>query len=44
MKEMRKKYGSSIGKQMTDWDWGYLNGKFAAVRWMGGDEWDFLDT
>src|ERR1035437_8036792 len=32
MKEMRKKYGSSIGKHMTDWEWGYLNGKFAAVR------------
>jgi hypothetical protein len=44
MKEMRKKYGSNIGIYLTDWEWGYLNGKFAAVRWMGGDEWDFLDT
>jgi hypothetical protein len=29
---------------MTDWEWGYVNGKFAALRWVLGDEWDFLDT
>lgn len=44
MKEMREKYGRDIGKYMTDWEWGYVNGKFAALRWVLGDEWDFLDT
>jgi hypothetical protein len=29
---------------MDDWEWGYMNGKFAALRWVLGDEWDFLDT
>jgi hypothetical protein len=27
-----------------DWEWGYLNGMVAAVRWVLGEEWDFLDT
>jgi hypothetical protein len=40
----RKEYGSNIGKVMDDWEWGYVNGKFAALRWVLGDEWDFLDT
>jgi hypothetical protein len=44
MKEMREKYGRSIGHYMTDWEWGYVNGKFAALRWVLGEEWDFLDT
>ncbi|MES2392940.1 MAG: restriction endonuclease [Acidobacteriota bacterium] len=44
MKEMRNKYGGDIGKLMDDWEWGYVNGKFAALRWVLGEEWDFLDT
>jgi hypothetical protein len=44
MKEMREKYGRNIGHYMTDWEWGYVNGKFAALRWVLGEEWDFLDT
>jgi hypothetical protein len=44
MKKMRGKYGRDIGKLMNDWEWGYVNGKFAALRWVLGDEWDFLDT
>jgi hypothetical protein len=28
----------------SDFDWGMLNCKLSAVRWVLGEEWDFLDT
>ena len=31
-------------RYMNDWHWGYVNGKFAALRSALGMEWDFLDT
>ena len=28
----------------SDFEWGMLNGKMSALRWILGDDWDFLDT
>ena len=44
MKRKQKQYGRSIGQRMSDFDWGYMQGKFSALRWVLGSEWDFLDT
>jgi hypothetical protein len=39
-----KQYGKGIAGPHSDFDWGFLQGKLSAIRWVLGDEWDFLDT
>lgn len=43
MKSAEKQYPDELGP-WTDFEWGMLNGKLSAIRWMLGDEWDMLDT
>ena len=40
-KELRKAIGRGHDKA---WEYGYISGKLAALRWVLGSEWDFLDT
>jgi hypothetical protein len=41
---VRDTYGEDNVGPWNDWEWGFVNGKLSALRWMLGDEWDFLDT
>jgi hypothetical protein len=41
---LEKKYGAENLLPEDDWEFGYWNGKLAALRWVLGSEWDFLDT
>lgn len=39
-----ERYGAENVGPWNDWEWGYVNGKLATLRWVLGSEWDFLDT
>lgn len=41
---VEKQYGIENLGPWTDFEWGMINGKLSAIRWMLGDEWDMLDT
>ena len=42
--KVRKKYGEKNVGPYSKFDWGMMNGKLSALRWVLGDEWDMLDT
>ena len=43
-----RKVEREIGKENlgphTDFEWGMINGKLSALRWLNGEEWDSLYT
>ena len=44
MREVEAKYGAESLGPYTDFEWGMINGKLSALRWVMGDDWDDLDT
>jgi hypothetical protein len=43
-REVERRYGKKELGPWNDFEWGMINGKLSALRWVLGDEWDMLDT
>lgn len=43
MKKTEDEFPDELGP-WDDFEWGMINGKLSAIRWMLGEEWDMLDT
>lgn len=44
MKRTEEELGPDEVGPWDDFEWGMINGKLSALRWVLGDEWDMLDT
>jgi len=44
MKGAEEELGPDDIGPWSDFEWGMLNGKLSALRWITGEEWDMLDT
>jgi len=42
--KMVAKYGEENLGPYSRFDWGMINGKLSALRWVMGEDWDMLDT
>ncbi len=43
-KRVEKKWGKKNLGPYANFDWGMINGKLSALRWVLGEEWDMLDS
>ncbi|MEO1815818.1 MAG: hypothetical protein ABGU93_09550 [Acetobacterium sp.] len=43
-KKVVEKYGEENLGPYSDFEWGMINGKLSAIRWVLGSEWDMLDS
>lgn len=41
---VEEKYGKENLGPYESFDWGMINGKLSALRWVMGEDWDMLDT
>jgi hypothetical protein len=44
MRDIERRYGEDNVGPWNDFGWGFVQGKLSALRWVLGEEWDFLDT
>jgi len=43
-RSVERRYGKKNLGPLDNFEWGMINGKLSALRWVLGDEWDMLDT
>jgi hypothetical protein len=43
-RNVERKYGKKNLGPYRDFEWGMINGKLSALRWVLGEDWDMLDT